>query len=466
MVGLDQLATAPVSGRGMRLGFNATTGAPEFAPETAGAGLGTATPQPAGGTPDPGTSAAGLPEDHVHGIASDSVGLAELAPAPSPADYGRYIGFDPTTGDPTVLSAGGGTFLSQTDTPSAFGVVSQVPQVNAARDGLEFGGPYQPLEAPGLPTNLRATDAFDMALEFAFSAGTGADHYEWQRKLSSVAWPAGDGTVTTTLSIRNTAPLPLGTYDVRVRSVGIGGLLKSNWVELLNIPVIVTPTPIASPNNILTRNGSQTLRFSWDNLDVNNGGSGAARVIKEAIYDYQYREAGTLTWGSLVAHNTSLIVDVRNLINGTTYEMRVMATVERSDMTRTDVPGPWSNASNQERPVKDTVTLTYGVAPTRTGAISSPRTVEIPVNGGITFEITNALNPVADGEFYALDFARGDEYARDYNISVLETRPLATDITAGSSYMAEANPSTGPRRYSVGPAAANSAVQTWYVEVA
>ena len=84
----------------------------------------------------------------------------------------------------------------------------------------------------------------------------------------------------------------------------------------------------------------------------------------------------------------------------------------------------------------------------------------------MTFEITNAVNPVVDGQFYAMDISRGDEYASDYSITVLETRPLATDITAGSSYVAESEPATGPRRYSVGPATTNNQTQIWYVEVA
>ena len=144
-----------------------------------------------------------------------------------------------------------------------------------------------------------------------------------------------------------------------------------------------------------------------------------------------------------VTHSGLTAVDVNGLTDGTTYEMRVMGSVERSDQTRTAVDGPWSAASNAEKPVKDTVTLTYGVANTRTGAITNPRDVEVPFTGGVTFEITNGANPVTAGQFYALDLARGDEYAHDYNLQALETRPLATDITAGSNYVEEANPASG-----------------------
>ena len=142
-----------------------------------------------------------------------------------------------------------------------------------------------------------------------------------------------------------------------------------------------------------------------------------------------------------------------------------MGTVERSDMSRTDVVGPWSGASNAETPVKNTVTLTYGVSDSRTGTITAPRTIEIPLTGGVTFEITNAGNPALDGQFYVMDLARGPEYDRVYDLTVLETRPLPTDITAGSTYMAEPEPASGPRRYSVGPAVATSATQLWYIEV-
>ena len=142
-----------------------------------------------------------------------------------------------------------------------------------------------------------------------------------------------------------------------------------------------------------------------------------------------------------------------------------MGLVDRSDPGGTDVAGAWSAASNQQNPVKDTVTLTYGVANTRTGAITAPRTIELTPSTGQEIEITNSANPVTAGQFYALDVDRGDEYARNYNIVLLETRPLPTDITAGSNYVAEADVNTGERRYSIGPAANNSSTQRWFVEV-
>ena len=469
LVGLDQLATAPPAGYSKRLGFDAT-GVPVFLDELAGFPLSDMNPVDVGaaGAPTPGTSGEASRQTHGHGIAARSVGFTELLSAPTTTDYGRALGFDATTGEPTAIDvgAGGGTFLSQTDTPGTFGSAGQVPQVNVAQDALEFGGPYQPLPTPADPTSLRATDAFDMALEVGWNAVTGAEAYEWQRRVSGAVWPAGNGTRTTQTSTRNASPLALVSYDFRARSVGQGGLLRSGWTELLNIPVIATPTPGTSANNVLTRVRSQTLRYVWDNLDVNNGGSGQARVVKAARYEYQYRVENAPDWGSLVAHATATAAQVSGLVDGTMYEMRVQGVVQRSDGTGTDVTGLWSAASNAEKPVKQTATLTYGVAPTRTGIISSPRTVEIPLTGSITFEITNALNPVADGEFYALDLARGDEYDRAYNLSVLETRPLATDITAGSNYMVEVEPASGPRRYSVGPSTAITQTQIWYIEVA
>ena len=464
IVGLDQMAAAPPSGRGMRLGFDATTGDPEYVAEQSGTSLGSAIPEPVGGTPDPGSRTEALPEDHVHGIAARSVGFAELLAAPTTADRGRAIGFDLTTGEPTTIDSGGGTFLSQTDTPSAYATTGQVPEINTARDGLVFGGPFQPLVAPADPSNLRATDAFDMSLEMRFNAVAGADHYEWQRRTAGGSWPAVPGTTSNSTTVRMTA-VSLGNYDFRVRAVSPNGHLQSSWVEVLNIPLIATPTPVASVSNVLTRVRSQTLRFRWGDLDVNNGGTGAALVTKHATYDFQYREVGG-SYGALVAHSDLTAVDVDGLTDGTMYEMRVMGTVRRSDMTMTDVVGPWSAASNAEKPVKDTVTLTYGVAATRTGAITAPRDIEVPFTGGATFEITNGANPVTAGQFYALDLARGDEYAHDYNLQALETRPLATDITAGSNYVAEANPGSGPRRYSVGPSTAIDRTQIWYIEAA
>ena len=298
VVGLEQLASAPPAGYGMRLGFNAVDGTPEFASEISGVNFSTSDPEPVGavGTPVVGVDPGAAHGDHGHAIAARSVGFDELLAAPNAADRGRAIGFDLTTGEPTTIDAGGGTFLSQTDTPIAYGAVSQVPQVNAAMDALEFGGPYQPLLTPAPPTNLRTTDAFDMALENRWNASPDAVSYEWQRKISTAAWPAGDGTAIVATVIRTVA-LALGTYDFRVRSVGHGGLLKSAWVEITDIPLIVTPTPAASVSNVLSRVRSQTLRFAWDNLDVDNGGIGGARVVKNSTYDFQYREFGAPTWG-------------------------------------------------------------------------------------------------------------------------------------------------------------------------
>ena len=127
-------------------------------------------------------------------------------------------------------------------------------------------------------------------------------------------------------------------------------------------------------------------------------------------------------------------------------------------------------ASVRETPVAPegliTITLMYGVADTRTGPIINPRTIEVPVPGGITFEITNASYPAIDGQFYVMDVARAAGYSRKYDLSVLETRPIPSDITAGSAYRAEAEPVSGPRRYSVGPSESIDRLQRWHIELA
>ena len=467
LVGLDQMANAPPAGYGRRIAFNPTTGEPEYAPEVTGVNLSTADPQPVGGAgaPSSGVELTGTPIDHLHELADRAVTLTKIAAATSTADYGKAIGFDPSSGEPTALDPPGTTFIGDTDTPSAYGTAGQVPVINGAGDALEFGGPFMPIATPADPAGLRATDAFDMFLEMHWDAVTGAEAYEWQRKLSSsVVWPAGNGTRTTTRSTRNTVPLTNAVYDFRVRAVSTGGHLRSGWTELLTIPIIATPTPAQSQNNVLSRVSSGTLRFSWDNLSVNNGGSGSARVVKSPTYEYERREV-TQDWNPFTAESGSISATVSGLINGVEIEMRVRGVVSRSDSSNTEIQGPWSVPSNAVRPVKDRVTLDFGFSATRTGVILSQRTVEVPITGGITFEITNSANPVASGQFYVLDVARGDEYDHDYNVSSLETRPLPTDITAGSTYMAEAEPNSGPRRYSVGPAATNNQTQTWYIEV-
>ena len=365
------------------------------------------------------------------------------------------------------LDPPGTTFIGDTDTPAAYGVQGQAPVVNPAGDALEFGGPFMPIPTPADPAVLRATDAFDMFLEMRWDAVSGAEAYEWQRKPSaSPNWPAGNGTRTTTLSTRNTAPLTNADYDFRVRAVSIGGHLRSGWTELLNIPIIATPTPAESINNVLSRVASETLRFVWDILTVNNGGTGAARVVKNPTYHFQRRAVGTPTWGAFSGTSLSNNTTIPGLTNGVEVEMRVRGSVVRSDGTNTIVDGPWSQPSNPVRPVKNTVSVVYGVAASRTSVILLPRTVEVPINGGVTFFITDPGHPVAMGQFYALDVARGDEYDHNYVLDALETRPLATDITRGGNYVAEAEPASGPRRYSIGPADANNQTQTWYIEVA
>ena len=259
IVALEHLATAPVASRGTLVGFNVITGEPEYvASSSAGISLGTSTPLPVGGPNNPRTGAGpeAAHDDHGHGIEARAVGLAELAGAPTVSDRGKAIGFDPTTGDPVTLDAGGGTFLSQTDTPSAYGTPGMAPVVDGAGTGLEFAGPYQPLLAPAPPTNLRTTDAFDMALEMRFDASPDAVTYEWQRKLSIASWPTGAGTSTTSTTVRNTAALTNSNYDFRVRSVGHGGVLASSWVEVTGIPIIATPTPAASTSNVWRGTGA------------------------------------------------------------------------------------------------------------------------------------------------------------------------------------------------------------------
>ena len=191
---------------------------------------------------------------------------------------------------------------------------------------------------------------------------------------------------------------------------------------------------------------------------------GSARVTKNIVYDIQHREVSG-AYGSVTRLGTSTNRTITGLTNGTFYEARIRGVAVRSDATNTEVEGPWSTESNQEKPVKDTVTLTYGVANTRTGAITAPRTLELTPNSGSEIQITNPQNPVVLGQFYALDIDRGDEYARNFNIVTLETRPLPTDITAGSNYVVEADVNTGERRYSIGPAGDNSSIQRWFIEV-
>ena len=466
VVGLDQIASAPPVGFGMRLGFRATDGEPEFLPETVGALLSTDDPVAVGaaGAPTSGSDPSGTPIDHIHELADRVVTLMNVAAVIDPADFGKVIGFDPTTGVPTLLDPGGGTFLSQTDTPMAFGTQGQAPVVDTAGTALEFAGPFQLLAAPSPPTNVRTTDAFDGYLENAWAADPDAAAYEYQRKASSAPWPPGDGTRITAISVRNMTLLALGDYDFRVRAVSPGGHLRSSWIELLNIPVITTPTPATSTIHRLSRVRSLTLSFAWSDLDVDNGGSGQTRVVKDARYEYQYREVGQ-AWGVVVQHTDHTGHEIDGLTDGTFYEARVQGIVRRSDGSMSEITGAYSGASNQEKPVKTTVTLTYGVAPTRTGAISSPRTLELTPGVGRQIEITNALNPAQSGDYYALDIDRGAQYARNYNIVALETRPLPSDITMGADYVEEMEPATGPRRYSIGPAIAINSTQIWLVEV-
>ena len=467
IVSLAHLAVSAVAGRGMRLGFNSTTGEPEYQSPSGGHGLSSADPQPVGGAtaPAPGTSQLVPSADHEHAIASRSVGLPELKAAASAADYGKVVGYDSVTGEPVALDGvGGGTFLSQSDTPSAYAAAGTAPVVDAAGTALEFAGPFQPLAVPDVPTNVRATDAFDMALEVQWAASAGAVTYEWQRKPTATPdWTAATSTSVTSISVR-VAMLAFGSYDFRVRAVGAGGHLASLWTELTGIPLIATPTPSAASSVVLSRLRSRTLRFRFSDLDVTNGGSGSARVTKQARHEYQYREVGD-GWPALSGEVSGTSVDISGLTDGVLHEARVRGLVTRSDGTNTEIEGPWSAASNQERPVKDTVTLTYGMAASRTDAIRNPRSLELRPNVGQEIQITNPQNAAQAGEFYALDVDRGDQYARGYDIQTLETRPLATDITAGANYVEEAEPASGPRRWSVGPAAANSSSQRWFVQV-
>ena len=207
-----------------------------------------------------------------------------------------------------------GTFLSHNDTPAAFGTSGMALVANATGDALVFGGPFQPLDAPAAPSNVRATDAFDGSLEMRFNSVTGATMYEWQSKANGQPWPGLPGTMITGTTVGQTN-LALGNYDFRVRAVGSGGLLQSAWSQVLNIPIIATPTPGTSTSNSLTRAGNRRLRFDWQTLDVNNGGSGSGRVVKSARYEYQIREVGgpmaRLYFQCLIVRNEHIEPDKR-----------------------------------------------------------------------------------------------------------------------------------------------------------
>ena len=115
--------------------------------------------------------------------------------------------------------------------------------------------------------------------------------------------------------------------------------------------------------------------------------------------------------------------------------------------------------------MKDTITLTYGVVDTRSGAVITPRSVELTSGEGEVIEITNSAHHATDCQFYVLDVDHGDQYAQAYNLVELETRAVDADIMAEAGYIAEAEPAMGPRRYSVGPSFTVSAVQLWWLVV-
>ena len=197
VVGLDQMANAPPAGYGRRISFNPTTGEPEYADEVTGVNLSTNDPQPVGGpgAPSSGVDPTGTPIDHLHEHADRSVTLTKIAAATSVTDYGKAVGYDPTTGEPAALDPPGTTFIGDTDTPVAYGVEGQAPVVNPAGDALEFGrAVHTDPDSGGSRRGVRATDAFDMFLEIHWNAVAGAEAYEWQRKPSASSEPGPQGT--------------------------------------------------------------------------------------------------------------------------------------------------------------------------------------------------------------------------------------------------------------------------------
>ena len=263
--------------------------------------------------------------------------------------------------------------------------------------------------------------------------------------------------------VRSASPLSPSTYDFRVRAVGMDGLLKSPWVEVEQFPVADTPLPGVPAQHSSSRVRSGVLRYAYDNLNVDNGGAGRGRVFHVGKVPCPVPGGGHPGWSVAQVIADSLEVEITGLSNGTLYKARVRGLVRRSDGTGTDIEGPWSGPSNQERPVRDTVPLTCGVADTRTGAVILPRSLELTPVRGKVFEITSAMHPSADGQFFVLDVNRGDKYALAYNIVGLETRPVAPGITAGADFVAEAEPTARPRLCSLSSSIADIAVQCGWV---
>ena len=133
------------------------------------------------------------------------------------------------------------------------------------------------------------------------------------------------------------------------------------------------------------------------------------------------REAGTNPWSVAQVIASQLEAQITGLTDGTPYEARVRRLVSRSDGTGTDIESPWSEPSNQERPVRDTLALTYSVADTRTGTVISPRSEEkLTPRRGEVISMTNAMHRATDGRFFVLDVDRHNEYARAYNVVEFE----------------------------------------------
>ena len=199
--------------------------------------------------------------------------------------------------------------------------------------------------------------------------------------------------------------LPIGSYDIRVRSDSYYG--SSDWAYLYNIIVSTIPSQVL---NLTGTAGDEQVSLSWT-APIDTGGS--------PITEYKYNIDGA---PFILTGSTATILDVSGLTNGTSYTFKVLAVNSFGDgaesspisLTTFDVPdaptGLNGTAGLQQVTLSWTAPIDTGGsqitgykynidggAYISTGAATTSHTISGLTNGtSYTFKVL-AVNAVGDG---------------------------------------------------------------------
>ena len=196
-----------------------------------------------------------------------------------------------------------------------------------------------PLNAP---TNLMASAVSSSRIDLSWSdSNTGEDGFEVWRSTSATGTYSIAGTVAagTNLTFANTGLNPQTTYYYKVRAVGAGINIYSDYSNIANA---TTPAILVAPINLgASATSSSTIYMSWSDTNANETGFEVYRAASSA---------GTYGMIGTVGPGVNLNFTNTGLTAQTTYYYKVRAYKTQIGILANNIYSGYSNVANATIP--------------------------------------------------------------------------------------------------------------------